>query len=174
MRTLRRLVPYFGPYRARMALGLLLVALAAGFASVGPWLLRAAIDGIRAGDPLVRSITLAGAMIGVAIVSGIMRYGMRELLNGLSRMVEYDLRNDLFDHLLTLDAAYYGRTRTGELMARLTNDLSAVRMAAGPAIMYLVNTIAGGAFAMYFMLRIDERLTLLALLPMITLPILMV
>ena len=94
-----------------------------------------------------------------------MRYGMRELLNGLSRWVEYDLRNELFAHLATLDAAYFGRTRTGDIMARLTNDLGAVRMSAGPAIMYLTNTIFGGLFALGFMLRIDVRLTLLALLP---------
>jgi len=98
---------------------------------------------------------------------------MRELLNGVSRRIEYDLRNSLFVHLGSLDAPYFARMRTGDIMARLTNDLSAVRMAAGPAIMYLVNTIAGGLFALYFMLRIDQRLTLLALLPMVILPILM-
>jgi ATP-binding cassette subfamily B protein len=96
---------------------------------------------------------------------------MRELINGLSRRIEYDLRNDLFAHLLRLDAAYFGRTRTGDIMARLTNDLSAVRQAAGPAIMYLTNTVAGGVFALYFMLRIDGRLTLLALAPMVVLPV---
>jgi ATP-binding cassette subfamily B protein len=98
---------------------------------------------------------------------------MRELLNGVSRRIEYDLRNSLFVHLGSLDASFFARMRTGDIMARLTNDLGAVRMAAGPAIMYLVNTIAGGLFALYFMLRIDERLTLIAVLPMLVLPILM-
>ena len=110
-------------------------------------------------------------MVGVALVTGVLRYGMRELLNGLSRRIEYDLRNDLFAHLLRLDAGFFARLRTGDIMARLTNDLGAVRMAAGPAIMYLVNTIAGGVFALALMLRIDERLTLLALLPMALLPV---
>jgi ATP-binding cassette subfamily B protein len=95
---------------------------------------------------------------------------MRELLNGVSRWIEHDLRNDLFRHLTILDASFFSRMRTGELMARLTNDLSAVRMAAGPAIMYLTNTIAGGIFALAFMLRIDVKLTALALLPMALLP----
>jgi ATP-binding cassette subfamily B protein len=95
---------------------------------------------------------------------------MREILNRVSRNIEYDLRNDLFAHLTTLDADWYARNRTGDIMARLTNDLGAVRMAAGPAIMYLVNTIAGALFALVFMLRIDVRLTILALLPMIALP----
>ena len=98
---------------------------------------------------------------------------MRELLNGLSRYIEYDLRNDLFARLATLDASWYGRTRTGDIMARLTNDLGAVRMASGPAIMYLVNTIAGGIFAMACMASISVRLTLLAIIPALMIPLIM-
>ena len=173
MRALRRLLPYFRPYKAQLVAGLALVVLSGGFASVIPWILRRAIDGLIAGVPLSRIWLLAGAMVGLAIVGGGLRYGMRELLNGVSRHIEYDLRNSLFVHLGSLDAAFFARMRTGDIMARLTNDLGAVRMAAGPAIMYLVNTIAGGLFALYFMLRIDERLTLIAVLPMLVLPILM-
>lgn len=172
MRALRRLLPYYTPYRWQVVLGLAFVVMSSAFASVTPWLLRAALDGIRSGAESKRIWTLAGAMVGLALVAGILRYGMRELINGLSRRIEYDLRNDLFAHLLTLDAGYFGRTRTGDIMARLTNDLSAVRQAVGPAIMYLTNTVAGGVFALYFMLRIDGRLTLLALAPMLVLPVL--
>ncbi len=171
IRALRRLLPYYQPYRRQVFLGLAFVVASSAFASVTPWLLRAAIDGIRAGDPSRDIMTLAVAMIGVALVAGVLRYGMRELINGLSRRIEYDLRNDLFAHLMVLDAGYFGRTRTGDVMARLTNDLSAVRQAVGPAIMYLTNTVAGGAFALYFMLRIDGLLTLLALMPMVLLPV---
>jgi len=174
MRALRRLLPYYAPYRWQVILGLAFVVISSALASVTPWLLRAALDGIRAGVESRRIWTLSGAMVGLALVAGVFRYGMRELINGLSRRIEYDLRNDLFAHLLRLDAGYFGRTRTGDIMARLTNDLSAVRQAVGPAIMYLTNTIAGGIFAMYFMLRIDTRLTLLALTPMVLLPILTV
>jgi ATP-binding cassette, subfamily B, multidrug efflux pump len=147
------------------------VVLAAGITSVIPWILQRAIDAIRGGAP-VRSVWLLGAaIVGTALVGGVLRFGMREWLNGLSRWVEYDLRNDLFKHLEALDASYYTRTRTGDIMARLTNDLSAVRMTAGPAIMYLTNTVFGGIFALYFMFGIDVRLTLLALCPMILLPV---
>ena len=111
-------------------------------------------------------------MIGVSLLGGLGRYWMRELLNGVSRWIEYDLRNDLYRHLERLDATYYSSVRTGDLMARLTNDLSAVRQAAGPAIMYLANTIAGGAFAIGFMLHISPVLTLVAALPMTLLPVL--
>src|SRR5689334_11983958 len=173
MSALRTLRPYFRPYRGRLALGLVLVVASAALTSVIPWILRAAIDGIRSGVPVTRIWTLGAIMVSLAIVGGAFRFGMREIMNGLSRWIEYDLRNDLFTHLEGLDAAYYARTRTGELMARLTNDLSAVRMAAGPAIMYLVNTIAGGVFALVFMLSIDARLTLVSLLPMVALPVLM-
>jgi ATP-binding cassette subfamily B protein len=173
MHALRRLVPYFRPYKSQLVAGLVLVILSGGFASVVPWVLRRAIDGLIAGIPLPRIWLLAGAMVGLAVVGGAMRYGMRELLNGVSRRIEYDLRNDLFVHLGSLDASFFARMRTGDIMARLTNDLGAVRMAAGPAIMYLVNTIAGGLFALYFMLRIDTTLTLIAVLPMLVLPILM-
>ena len=172
MRALKRLIPYFRPYRAGLAFGLFLVIASSGLTSVVPWLLRAALDAMERGAPMTRIWTLVGYMLALALIGGIARYGMREMLNGISRRIEYDLRNDLFAHLELLDAGYFARTRTGEIMARLTNDLSAVRMAAGPAIMYLVNTIFGGAFALAFMLRIDHRLTALALLPMLLLPVL--
>jgi ATP-binding cassette subfamily B multidrug efflux pump len=171
MRSLQRLLPYYRPYQRHVWIGLLLVIVSSAVGSVPPWLLRFAVDGIRAHAPFSRILQLAGAIVVLAVVAGAMRYWMRELLNGLSRHIEYDLRNDLFARLTSLDAAYFGRNRTGDLMARLTNDLSAVRQAAGPALMYLANTIFGGVFALWFMLRIDTRLTLLALLPMVFLPI---
>lgn len=172
MKPLQRLIPYFRPYRGAVALGLFLVVLSSGLTSGVPWLLRAALDAMTDGAPLRRVLAIAGWMLVLALTGGAARYGMRELLNGISRRIEYDLRNDLYAHLQRLDAGYYARTRTGEIMARLTNDLGAVRMSAGPAIMYLVNTLFGGAFALYFMLRIDSRLTALALLPMLALPVL--
>src|SRR5215212_7856633 len=148
MKALRALLPYFRPYRAQVALGLVLVVVSAAIASVIPWLLRRAIDGMRAGDARGRAWSTAAAMVITAIVAGAMRFGMRELLNGVSRRIETDLRDALFGHLLSLDATWFGRNRTGDIMARLTNDLGAVRMVAGPAIMYLVNTVAGGLFAL--------------------------
>lgn len=151
--------------------GLAFVVLASGITSVIPKILQMAIDAISS-HASIRSVWMLGAgIVGTALVGGVLRYGMREWLNGLSRWVEYDLRNDLFEHLESLDASYYTRTRTGDIMARLTNDLGAVRMTAGPAIMYLTNTIFGAIFSLYFMWRIDLRLTLLALCPMILLPL---
>ena len=174
MASLRRLVPYYRPYRGMLAGGLALVVGASALGAVVPWLLRSGVDALAAREP-VRQVTLVGlGIVGVALLGGAMRYWMRELLNGLSRYIEYDLRQDLFAHIATLDPGYFARTRTGDLMARLTNDLAAVRQAAGPAIMYLTNTVFGGAFALGFMLHISVRLTLVALLPMIFLPLVMI
>src|SRR3954471_9369796 len=172
MKNLRIAAPYYKPYRFSFTIGLLIVLASSAITSVIPWLLRRAIDAIGNGAPMRTIWQLSGLIVLAAIIGGGFRYGMRELINGVSRWIEYDLRNDLFTHLETLDAAYFGRTRTGDIMARLTNDLSAVRMAVGPAVMYLANTITGGLFALYFMLRIDVKLTLLALLPLIVLPLL--
>jgi ATP-binding cassette subfamily B multidrug efflux pump len=173
MKALWELRRYYRPYRGRFASGLALVILSSGLAGVIPWLLRAAIDGMRGGMAAERIQLIAGVMVAIALVSGAARYGMRDLMNGVSRRIEYDLRNTLFRHLASLDAPYFASMRTGDMMARLTNDLGAVRMAVGPAIMYLINTIAGGAFALVFMVRIDPWLTLVALLPVALLPIIM-
>ena len=170
LKALRRLLPYYRPYRRNVAVGLALVVIASALASVVPLFLRRALDGIRAGVALRNIWLLALAMVTLSLVAGALRYWMRDLLNGVSRWIEYDLRNALYRSLEALDPSYYARTRTGDLMARMTNDLSAVRMAVGPAIMYLTNTVAGGAFALAFMLRIDARLTAIAVLPMLLLP----
>lgn len=172
MKNLRIAAPYYKPYLIPFTIGLLIVVASSAITSVIPWLLRRAIDAITAGAPLSTVWKLSGLIVLAAIVGGALRYGMRELMNGVSRWIEYDLRNDLFTHLETLDTAYFAQTRTGDIMARLTNDLGAVRMAVGPAVMYLANTITGGLFALFFMLRIDVRLTLLALVPMLILPVL--
>jgi ATP-binding cassette subfamily B protein len=147
-----------------------LVVVSTAVSSVIPWLLSIGIDSMKKGASLSVVWAVAGAIVGSSLVMGVMRYGMRHLMNGLSRRIEYDIRADLFAHLELMDAEFYSQMRTGDIMARLTNDLGAVRMTAGPAIMYLVNTVSSGLFALFFMLRIDVRLTLLALLPMIALP----
>jgi len=190
IRSLLSLAPYLRPHRRRVVMGLLYVVATSASPSIVIWFLELAVDGLKPAveiamfhrsaavlvppAPIAWVYMLAGFMVATALVGGIYQYGMREFLNGVSRYVEYDLRNALFAHLEQLDAQYYGRMRTGDIMARLTNDLSAVRMAAGPAIMYLVSTIARGTIALVFMLRISPELTALAVLPMLLLPAVMV
>jgi ATP-binding cassette subfamily B protein len=169
--------PYLRPRRVTLTLGLLCAVATSALGQIIPWLLGRSLDAIdrtaRTGASLTPVYVLCGVIIIVALVAGVFRYEMRELLNGASRWVEYDLRNALFKHLERLDASYYGRTRTGDIMARLTNDLSAVRTAAGPAVMYLANTVSGGLIALGFMIYISPRLTALAVLPMLVLPVVM-
>lgn len=171
--TLWRLLPYYHPYRLQVAVGLGAVVVAAALATLVPSFLQRGIDAIRDENHLSEVITLGLVMLLTAVFSGSLRFVMRLLLNGLSRRIETDLRRDIYAHLTTLDPAWFARWRTGDLMARLTNDLSAVRMAAGPAVMYFANTVAGGLFALVMMLRISPLLTGAALLPMLGLPLLM-
>lgn len=173
MKALRRLLPYYHPYRLQVAFGLLSTVISVTLFNAIPSLLREAIDGMGTGAPVRSMWIIAAKMVGITLLMAVFRWQMRETLNGVSRRIENDLRDALFAHLSTLDAGFYARTRTGEIMARLTNDLGAVRMAAGPAIMYLVNTIFGGVIAFAFMLRISPSLTGLAVLPMIFLPVVM-
>ena len=171
MNELRTVLPYFRPYRAGVVAGLGLVIVTNLFTVAGPYLIKLAIDGL--GDPDVtmgRISTYALLIVAAALLGGAAKYGMRELLNGLSRRIECDLRNDFFSHLLRLDASFYSGTRTGDLMARATNDTQAVRMATGPAIMYSVNTLVSFLLALGFMVWISPKLTLYALMPMVILP----
>ncbi len=108
----------------------------------------------------------AALLVGIALLKGVFLYASRWILIGISRDIELDLRNDLFATLETLDTAYYQRNRTGDIMARMTNDLNAVRQLLGPAIMYSANTILFSVGALYFLLRISPWLTLVALAPM--------
>ncbi len=171
MRELRTIWRYVKPYRGGYALGLVLVVLTNGFGIALPRFLGQGIDALSAPGATERTVLLyAGLVIGAALLSGAARYGMRELLNGMSRRVEKDLRDHFFAHLLELDASFYARSRTGDIMSRATNDTQAVRQAIGPGVMYLVNTIATTAFALVLMLGISSRLTGLSLIPMLLLP----
>lgn len=172
--ALRRILPYFRPYRGAVLLGLLCVILASAAANAIPGFLRDGIDALGRGVEGAELWRLGAVMLITAVVAGAFRFGMRELLNSISRRIETDLRRDVFERLLTLDAAWYGRWRTGDLMARLANDVQAVRMATGPAIMYFVNTIFGAIFALIMMVQLSPSLTFWALLPMLGLPVLMI
>jgi ATP-binding cassette subfamily B protein len=174
MRELRTLLPYLRPYRWAYLLGLALVVVSNFFAATGPRFLQQGIDALRNGGgfPAVKTAVLL--LIGVALVGAVARYGMRELLNSGSRRVETDLRDQLYIHLQRMSAEFYDRYPTGDVMARTTNDLLAVRMVAGPALMYLVDTTIRALLIAPAMVGISAHLTLLALVPLLGLPIAMV
>jgi ATP-binding cassette subfamily B multidrug efflux pump len=171
MNQLKTVLPYLQPYRREYALGLIMVLISNIFTIAGPYLIKLAIDGL--GDPGVttgRIGGLAGLIVLAAILGGAAKFGMRQIMNSASRKIECDIRDDFFRHLLRLDASFFAETRTGDLMSRATNDTLAVRMAAGPAVMYAVNTAVSFMFSVALMLWISPRLTLVALIPMLVLP----
>jgi len=131
-----------------------------------PRVLERAIDAMKKGAPREMILILAGLLILIALVKGCFLYAQRWILIGISREIEFDIRNDLFRHLEKQDSGFYQKYRTGDIMARMTNDLNAVRMLLGPALMYSANTIFFTVGALYFLLRISPYLTLVALAPM--------
>ncbi len=176
MRELKTILPYFRPYRVAMFWGMVLVVLANAFTLVQPYLLKLPIDALTAPDAadpdVIRRtvITYALLIVAAAALGGVTRYGMREILNGLSRRIEVDLRNDFVRHLLRLDAGFYGANRTGDLMSLGTNDTLAVRQAVGPAVMYTGNTLVNFVLGLGVMISISPMLTLVALVPLVILP----
>jgi ATP-binding cassette subfamily B protein len=131
-----------------------------------PRILGMAVDAIEKGTTRQHVLIFALILVAITFVKGIFLYSQRWILIGISREIEFDLRNDLFRQLEKEDSGFYQRYRTGDIMARMTNDLNAVRMLLGPALMYSANTIFLTVFALFFMLRISPYLTLVALAPM--------
>jgi ATP-binding cassette subfamily B protein len=128
-----------------------------------PLMIRGAIDSL--GRPAGLFVRFALYLVGLALVKGVFQFWMRVIIIGISRDIEYDLRNDLFRHLAGLSSDYYSRTRTGDIMARATNDLNAVRMMLGPGMMYCFETGLTFALAIAIMVSVDWRLALPAILP---------
>ena len=174
MRELRALLPFMRPYRGILAVGLAMVLISNRFAVLGPRYLQQGIDALRAGAAFGDVSHFALLLVGVALIGGVARYFMRDILNSASRRVEFDLRNVLYDHVQQMPAEFYDRFATGDIMARATNDLLAVRMVAGPAMMYLIDTIIRAMLIVPAMLHISPLLTEIALLPLLGLPLAMV
>jgi ATP-binding cassette subfamily B protein len=165
-KKLRPLVPYLKRYRGGLIWGALCVLLTNGIAVQFPQVLRHAINDLHSGVTSQKLLKFALAIIAVFVAKGIFQFLTRWIVIGISRDIEFDLRNDLFAHLERLSHSYYQRNRTGDIMARATNDLNAVRNLLGPAIMYSANTIVFTALAVGYMLRISPKLTIFAFLPL--------
>ena len=130
-----------------------------------PLAMRSGVDSLTHGFRLRPVFEFAAILVALSFGKGIFQYWMRVVIIGISRDVEYDLRNDLFSHLVTLSSNFYAKYRTGDIMARATNDLNAVRMMLGPGIMYWTETALTAVLAIAVMLWVDWRLTLIALTP---------
>jgi len=166
MSPFARLVPHVLRYRRQFGLGLVCLVFTTTLSLLGPWVLRFAIDDLTADVTRAKLGLYAGLLLGLAVVGGGFRFLMRRIIVGASRAIEYDLRNVFFAHLQRLPLAYFHANRTGDLMSRATNDLNAVRMMVGPAIMYMGNTGMVFVVSVALMLAIDPVLTMVALLPL--------
>ena len=162
----RRLLPYLLRYKRHFLIGLLCVVVTTAIQLLSPWVMRYAIDDLTSGVTRAKLGFYALVLLALAVAGGTFRFLMRRIIIGASRHIEYDLRNDFFAHLERLPLGYFQAHRTGDLMSRATNDLNAVRMMIGPAIMYSANTAILFVVAISLMLSIDAHLTFIALVPL--------
>ena len=166
LRELRPLFGYMRRYRWGYLRGTLSCVATNAVAVLFPIVLEEAVNELKSGTTRGRILFLAVLLVLISLTKGVFLYAQRWILIGISRKIEFDVRNDLFRTLERQDTGFYQRYRTGDLMARTTNDLTAVRMLLGPGLMYSANTIFLTIFALVFMLRISPYLTLVALAPM--------
>ncbi len=160
------LLPILRKYKGYIWFGAFVTIFANGLMLVNPYLVKLAFDAVEAAQPMSRVLEYVAIMIALALLAGVFRFAMRRSVIWASRKAEYDLRNLLFTKLLSLDQTYYNTTKTGDLMAHATNDVEAVRMLVGPAIMHIFNTFVSLIVAVGFMVALSVKLTLMTVIPM--------
>ncbi|MBD3332730.1 ATP-binding cassette domain-containing protein [candidate division GN15 bacterium] len=167
----RQILGYFRQYKRYLILGALAIICTNSLVMTIPYITKIVFDLLEKGaaPSEIRDWVLLG--IGAAVLAGVFRFSMRRTIIWMSRWIEYNLRGDLFAHLLKLSPSFYQNSRTGDLMARSTNDLEAVRMMIGPGIMYIGNTLVSMAVAVTLMITLSPKLTLYAIGPMVIFPI---
>ena len=183
MHHLRVLRKFFFKYKYHLGLGILFVAAANYFRAWQPQVIREALDYVLAQlrayeaadgparEVIVGSLSKAlfrfgGIVVLLSLVMGLFMYFMRQTIIVMSRLIEYDQRKEIYDHYQQLDKGFYRRNSTGDMMARITEDVNKVRMYLGPAILYGINLVTLFIMVIYAMLKVDVRLTLYSLLPL--------
>ncbi len=165
LKSLSTLWPYVWRYRRGLSLGIGSLLMKDALAAALPVVIKDGIDSLTKGFQIRIVLDFAAVLIALSLIKGLFQYWMRVIIIGISRDIEYDLRNDLFSHLVELSQDFYSRYRTGDIMARSTNDLNAVRMMLGPGVMYWSETILMLIFSVAVMMHADWRLTCAALSP---------
>ncbi|WP_169833738.1 ABC transporter ATP-binding protein [Caldithrix abyssi] len=146
-------------------MGLIFIVISNLIAIVNPQIVRQAIDYLKGDIQTMRLFQYAGLIVLITLVQGVFRFLMRRTVIVVSRLVEFDLRNELFARLQSLSQNFFQRTPTGDLIARMTSDLNAIRSVMGPGIMYTINTATTMILVFVMMISISRLLTLIALLP---------
>ncbi len=165
LKSVRTLQPYLVRYRGGLALGIGSLLMKDLLVASLPIVIKYGVDSLTKGFRFRTVLLLACLLIGLSLLKGLFQYWMRVILIGVSRDIEFDLRNDFFRHLVELSQDFFSRYRTGDIMARSTNDLNAVRMMLGPGIMYWSETLVMLILAVAVMARTDLSLTLISLAP---------
>src|SRR4051794_6721640 len=166
MNDLRKFAKYFRPYKSPLIIGILCIVGSVAFGLMVPYIVGSAIDDLKEVVTWGKLTRYALSVLGVSLFSGIFLFLQRRILIGMSRHVEYDLRRDFYAHLADQPLLFFQEHRTGDLMARATNDLSAVRQLAGPMIMYTLQTVFVVIIVLPLMFMLSIRLTLLLLVTM--------
>jgi len=184
MKSLKKLGPYFIKYKKRLILGTFFITISNVFAIYPAEILRKGIDlvsdslkiyQLNKGTPLAAAIesevyktllVFGLIVIATALLKGVFMFFMRQTIIVMSRLIEFDLKNDIYNHYQQLDVAFYKRNKTGDLMARISEDVSQVRMYVGPAIMYAISTVTLFVLITVKMLSIHVMLTIYVLLPL--------
>jgi ATP-binding cassette subfamily B protein len=165
LKSLSTLWPYVRRHSGGLFLGMGALLLKDALGAALPVVIKNGVDSLTQGFQMRLVLQLAGLLTGLSLLKGVFQYFMRVIIIGISRDIEYDLRNDLLSHLVGLSQDFYSRYRTGDIMARSTNDLNAVRMMLGPGIMYWTETVITLILAVAVMLHSNVKLTLIALSP---------
>lgn len=166
MKDLRKFARYFRPYKSSLIIGILCIVASVAFGLMIPYIVGQAIDDLKETVTWAKLTRYALSLLGVSLLSGTFLFLQRRILIGISRHVEYDIRQDFYSHLVDQPLLFFQEHRTGDLMARATNDLSAVRQLAGPMIMYTLQTFFVVIIVLPLMFTISVRLTLLLLVTM--------
>jgi ATP-binding cassette subfamily B multidrug efflux pump len=164
--SLLYLLPYLSRYRSKLMMGFLMVLLTVIAGMFSPWILKYVVDDLKGAFSREKLPYYAALLIGASLVEGFFRFWMRKILIGVSREIEYDLRNDFLRQLQRHSLSFFQSRNTGDLMSRATNDLNAVRSVLGPGIMYSVTTFITVIIATTILLRVSWKLTLLAYVPL--------
>ena len=173
MKALLTLNSYFFRYRLRFLLGIVFIAVSNYFAVKSIEFIGAGLDYVKglnlhAASPEINNhlVYLVSLSLGMALLQGFFLFLMRQTIIVMSRLIEYDMKNDIYAHYQKLDTAFYKRNRTGDLMNRISEDVSRVRMYIGPSIMYIVNTLMTFIFTIGIMVKTDVHLSFYVLLPL--------
>lgn len=166
MKRLFTLNKYFKRNKGRLSLGILFILISDFTQVFIPLVLKDSIDAFHTNANTQLIIRYAITIFALAVVSGFFRYMIRQTIIVVSRKIEFDLRQDFWTHLLKLSHRYFQNTSTGDIMAHATNDIAAVRMYVGPAIMYSIDTALKFIIVISIMISINPALTLTILLPL--------